>query len=272
MQPHHFHQHLVGVGGAVEGAGAGAVVGLHLRLEQLASAGLALGIALAHIGLFLVGQPGRHRPGRNEQRRQMAEAQRADHQAGDDLVADAEEQRGVEHVVRQRHRGGHGDHLAAGDAQLHARLALGHAVAHGRHAAGDLAHRADVAQGLLDLLRVVLIGLVGREHVVVGSDDGDVGRIHQAQALLVAATAAGHPVGEVGALQLATLRPRAGCRMDHRQIALAGGAATLDQALGDLKNARMHWFDSRVRIILFLYKQNPTRSTINRKQMAILFL
>ena len=35
VQAHHLHQHLVGVGGAVEGAGAGAVVGLHLRFQQL---------------------------------------------------------------------------------------------------------------------------------------------------------------------------------------------------------------------------------------------
>ncbi|MNZ92670.1 hypothetical protein D3C78_1117030 [compost metagenome] len=55
VQAHHFHQQLVGVGGAVEGAGAGAVVGLHFRLQQLFAAGLALGIALTHVGFFLVG-------------------------------------------------------------------------------------------------------------------------------------------------------------------------------------------------------------------------
>ena len=203
MQAHHLHQHLVGVGGAVEGAGAGAVVGGHLRGEQLVAAGLALGVALAHLGLFLVGQAGRHWPGRHEQGRQVAEAQRADQQAGDDLVAHAQAQGGVEHVVRQRHGGGHGDGLAAGDADLHARLALGDAVAHGRHPAGHLADRADLVQGLADQRREALVGLVRGEHVVVGGDDGHVGRIGQAQGLLVRAAAAGHAVGGVGALQLA---------------------------------------------------------------------
>jgi hypothetical protein len=35
----------------------------------------------------------------------VAEVQRADQQAGHDLVAHAQQQRGVEHVVRQRHGG-----------------------------------------------------------------------------------------------------------------------------------------------------------------------
>ncbi|MNJ62901.1 hypothetical protein D3C77_587570 [compost metagenome] len=55
VQAHHFHQQLVGVGGAVKGTGAGAVVGLHFRFQQLFAAGLALGIALTHVGFFLVG-------------------------------------------------------------------------------------------------------------------------------------------------------------------------------------------------------------------------
>jgi hypothetical protein len=96
------------------------------------------GVALAHLGLLLVGDAGRHRPGRHEDHRQVAEAQRADQQARHDLVAHAQAQRRVEHVVRQRHRGGHGDHVAREQRQLHAGAALGHAVAHRRHAAGDL--------------------------------------------------------------------------------------------------------------------------------------
>ncbi len=67
VQAHHFHQQLVGIGRAVEGAGAGAVVGLHFRLQQLFATGLALGVALAHVGLFLVGDTRGHRPARHEQ-------------------------------------------------------------------------------------------------------------------------------------------------------------------------------------------------------------
>ena len=34
MQAHDFHQHLIGVGGAVEGAGARPVIGLRLGFQQ----------------------------------------------------------------------------------------------------------------------------------------------------------------------------------------------------------------------------------------------
>jgi hypothetical protein len=80
----------------------------------------------------------------------VAEVQRADQQARHDLVAHAQVQRGVEHIVRQRHGGRHGDGVAREQRQFHARLALGHAVAHGRRAAGELRHRAHFAHGLLD--------------------------------------------------------------------------------------------------------------------------
>src|SRR3546814_829295 len=93
VQPHHLHHHLVRIGGTVEGAGAGAVVGGRFGFEQIVAARLALGIELAHADLFLVGKAGGHRSRGNEDRRQMAEAQRADQQAGDDLVADAQQQR-----------------------------------------------------------------------------------------------------------------------------------------------------------------------------------
>ena len=43
MQAHDFHQHLIGVGGAVERAGARPVIGLRLGLQQRGAADLALG-------------------------------------------------------------------------------------------------------------------------------------------------------------------------------------------------------------------------------------
>ena len=98
----------------------------------------------------LVGQARGHRPGRHEDRRQVAEGQRADQQAGHDLVADAEHQRGVEHVVRERDRGRHRDHVAAEERELHAVAALGDAVAHRGHAAGDLGDAAGADDGLLE--------------------------------------------------------------------------------------------------------------------------
>ncbi len=73
MKPHDFHQHLVGIGGAVESAGAGAVIGLGFRLQQRGTVDLALGIELADFGLVIIGKAGGHGTGGNEHGRQMAE-------------------------------------------------------------------------------------------------------------------------------------------------------------------------------------------------------
>ena len=89
MQAHHLHEHLVGVGGAVERAGAGVVVRAHFRREQLVTRGQALRVALAHFGLGLVGHAARHRAARHEDDGHLAERGRADEQARHDLVADA---------------------------------------------------------------------------------------------------------------------------------------------------------------------------------------
>jgi len=56
MQAHDFHQHLIGIGGAVEGAGAGAVIRGGFGFQQFIAVGLAFGIALADGGFLLVGQ------------------------------------------------------------------------------------------------------------------------------------------------------------------------------------------------------------------------
>ncbi len=52
--------------------------------------------------------------------------------------------------------------------------------------------------------------------------------------------ATGDAVGEVGALQLAPLRPLTGGGTDHLQVALARGAAALDKTFGHFNNAGMH--------------------------------
>jgi RNase P protein component len=99
MKPHQLHHHLVGVGGAVERAGARRVVGLRFCLKQTFAVELALRVELARLGLVVVGKAGRHRAARNEDHRQMRELQRADQQARYDLVAHAQAQCRVEGVV-----------------------------------------------------------------------------------------------------------------------------------------------------------------------------
>ena len=78
VQAHHFHHHLVGVGGAVEGAGARAVVRGHFAFKQRIAADFALGKQLAGFGFFIIGNAAGHRACGHENGGQMAEAQRAD--------------------------------------------------------------------------------------------------------------------------------------------------------------------------------------------------
>ena len=193
MQPHDLHQHLVGVGGAVEGAGAGRVIGFGLGLQQLVAADLAFRVELADAAPSRRWQARGHRPAGDEHRGQMPEGERADDQAGHDLVADAEIDGGVEGLVRERDGGGQRDDIAREQRELHAGLALGDAVAHRRHAARHHGHAAGLARGGADQLGEALIRLVGGEHVVIGGDDGEAGAVAGAQLALSPGAQAAKP-------------------------------------------------------------------------------
>ena len=199
MQAHGFEQHLVAVGSAVKGAGAGAVVRLELGFQQLVTAHQPLRGFFANSGFLFVRQTRGHGAGRHKDHWQMTEVQRTDQEAGDDLVAHAQHQRAVVHVVRQGHGGGHGNHIAAEQAELHARRALRDAVAHGGHAAGHLRGGAVLARLGLDQFGIAQQRHVRRQHVVVGIDDADVGGFFGDDFETVIQRCACQGVGQVGA-------------------------------------------------------------------------
>ncbi len=91
MQPHHFHEQLVAVRGAVEGTGTGTVVGLAFGLQQLLLPNLAFGVELAYPLLLLIGQARRHGTGGHQYRRQIAKAEGPNQQSGNNLVADTQQ-------------------------------------------------------------------------------------------------------------------------------------------------------------------------------------
>jgi len=99
MQAHHFHQHLIRIGGTVKRAGARSVVSLGLRLQQRLAPDLALSEQLADLCFLGVWEAGGHRAAGDEDRRQVAEVQGTDQQSRHDLVADAEAQHRVERVM-----------------------------------------------------------------------------------------------------------------------------------------------------------------------------
>ena len=72
VQAHHFHQHLIGIGGAVEGAGAGAVVRAHFAFQQGIAADFAFGKQLAGPRFFFIADAAGHWAGGYENTGQMA--------------------------------------------------------------------------------------------------------------------------------------------------------------------------------------------------------
>ena len=176
MQAHGLHQQLVGVGRAVEGTSAGLVIGGQFGGQQLITTDLAAYVALAHGRFVPVGQPGVHRPSRHEYGGQMAELQGADQQARDDLVAHPEIEGAIEDAMGQADGRGLGYQIAGEQRQLHARLALGDAIAHGRHPGGELRGGALLGQSLFKALGIVTQRRMGRKQVVVAGNDGDMRR------------------------------------------------------------------------------------------------
>ena len=237
VQAHDLHQHLVRVGGAVEGAGARPVIGFRLRFKQRITPDLALGIELARLGLGVVGETRRHRAGGDEHGGQMAKGERADHQPRHDLVADAQKHRRVEHLMRQGDGGGERDDIAREQREFHPGLALGDAIAHGRHPARHLRHAARRTRRRADQIGKALVGVVGRQHVVVRRDDAEVGHHIGRQMRLVARPAGGKTMREIGAAELPAARPLVRRGGDGIEIALARPGAALGNRGGDVADA-----------------------------------
>ena len=175
----------------------------------------------------------------------MAEAQCADQQPGHDLVANAEQRRGIEHAMTQGDRGTHRDHVAAEQRQVHARLALRHAVAHRRHPARNLRGRSGLAGENLDLLGIAPVRLMRRQHVVIGGDDADVGAGKRLDRLLVV-TRGREPVSEIAARHARPADAALFLFADQLEIVPPLRLGPLDDPVGDPGHGciERHCFDS----------------------------
>ena len=238
MQAHGFQQHLVAVGRAVKRAGARAVVRSGLGLEQLVAPHQALCVLLAHLGFVLVRQARAHGACGHKHAGQVAIVQRTDQQARHDLVAHAQQQRAIKHIVGQRYRSGHGNGIAGEQRQLHAGRALRHAVAHRGHTARHLHRGAQLGGFVAQDGGVALVRLVGREHVVVGRDDADVGRLLDRDLELVGTRQRRIGMGQVGAAHAVLGGLASDHGIDACKVGAAGVCAALDNALG---HARYNW-------------------------------
>ncbi len=246
MEAHDLHHHLIGVGGAVEGAGAGLMVGAGFAFEELGGGDEAFGVPLTEVLALVVGEAGGHGAAGDEDGGEMAEGERADDEAGDDLVADAEVDGGVEGLVRECDGGGEGDDVAGEEGELHAGFALGDAVAHGGDASGNLGDATGFAGSGADDLGEALVGLMSGEHVVVGGDDGDVAGGTFAENGFIVRCAGSESVGLIGAAQALAARLGGGCCCDGLEVAGARGLATLNDAMGNFCDSGVHDVDASV--------------------------
>jgi len=124
--------------------------------------------------------------------------------------------------------------VTAEQRQLHAGPALGDAIAHRRDAAGELGDAAGGPNGVADHVGEMLERLMGRQHVVIGRNDRDIGLGGRTQVALVVGGAGGEAVGDVGAAEIGALRP-VGRGVGHaRQIGRARRPAALDQPGGHI--------------------------------------
>ena len=230
------------------------MVGGSFSLQQFGTTYQALGGLFPHFGFFGVRQTRSHGPGRHKHRGQVAKMQCTYQEPWHDFVAHPQHQGCVKHVVAERHRRGHRNCVTAEQAKLHARCTLGYAVTHGRYATGHLRGSPQAPRFLFDDIGVVLQGCVGRQHVVVAVDDGDIGRtLHHhlvpvqttglaGHAGFIAGRGSGNCVGHVGAAQaLGPWRARSGS-VQLRQIGRSCGLTALADALGHGLNAGMHWY------------------------------
>ena len=170
--------------------------------------------------------------------------QRSDQQARHNFVAHPKHQCGVKHVVRQRHCSRHRNHVAAEQAELHARSALGHAIAHGGYAASHLRGCAALAGFQFDDVRVGLHRRVGRQHVVVRSHYADVGCMlgHNFEPVINWRSCYG--VRQVGAPHAVGASCAGSSHTDLRQVSTAAYLAAFNDAG---RNTGNRWVDCRLR-------------------------
>ena len=116
---------------------------------------------------------------------------------------------------------------------------MGDPVAHRRHAARDLRRAADGARRLLDEVGKARKRLMGRQHVVVGGDDREIGARSVAQGFLVAGGAGGEAVREIGAAEALARRPLGDRGVNPVEIGAPRGAAAFGDPFGDFADARI---------------------------------
>src|SRR5262245_46797216 len=130
-------------------------------------------------------------------------------------------------------------------------MALRDAIAHRRHAAGNLRNTARLLRSLLDERREPLIRLMRGKHVVIGSDNSKIRNGTAVHRLLHMSRACGDPMGKIGASKSSTARLGVAQRVDAREIVLPREAAAQADAGRDIGDCGLHhvWLLSACRVL-----------------------
>ena len=107
----------------------------------------------------------------------MAAGQRTDDQSRHNFVAHAQKHGAVEHLVRQADGGAHGNHITREQRKFHTFVTLCNAVAHGGCAACHLRCGIVFCHFVFNPVGKIFKWLMRRHHVVIGSNDADIGDI-----------------------------------------------------------------------------------------------
>ena len=142
--------------------------------------------------------------------------------------------------MRKRHRRGLRDHIAAEQAELHSGLALRDTIAHRGYATRYLRGATNSPQSTLNLLRVIGIRRVCRQHVVVGGNDADVGATHQLDDRFVVGGTGCQAMSEVAATELTAIHRLGRHGINIPTILLPQHSATSGDILGHAVNVWMH--------------------------------
>ena len=170
----------------------------------------------------------------------MPERQRAQQQSGYNFIANPQHHGGIKHIVRKGYCRALGNNIAAHQAQVHPRVTLSHPITHSRNTTSKLRNTTDFFYCFFNRCRIGLVGLMRRQHIVVGRHNRDISFGHTTQIRLVFGPTGREAVRQVATRQHTTVRPLTAGPVYFCQVRFAGVFAALDYALGNFSDLVVH--------------------------------